>query len=108
MNAHEHRQIAPPPELVPKRKGSSLREPTAKELAAGFVGALREWFGAGLPVVSQAEYQARASTCEACLDAEGKPVWEVTAYGGIGKCRACGCTSLKRWLATSRCPLKKW
>ncbi len=79
-------------------------EPTVAELAANFTGALGRWLSAGAPVVSAEIYATRAAACDAC------PHWSATARLGLGKCSApgCGCTSLKRWLATERCPLAHW
>lgn len=74
-------------------------EPTTAELAANFTGAMARWVAAGLPVVSEAVYEQRAAACEAC------GLWDGVARFGLGKCLApdCGCTRLKRWLATERC-----
>jgi hypothetical protein len=79
-------------------------EPTLAELAANFTSAVARWIGAGAPVVAEATYHARAAACAACS------LWDASARAGLGKCQApgCGCTKLKRWLATERCPLGKW
>jgi hypothetical protein len=55
-------------------------------------------------LVTEDEYAARAGACEGC------PHWDGAARAGLGKCNApnCGCTKLKRWLATETCPLRKW
>jgi hypothetical protein len=74
------------------------------ELAGNFAGAMTRWIAAGAPVVSAETYAARAAVCEGCEH------WDGAARLGLGKCKApgCGCTSLKRWLATEKCPLTKW
>lgn len=79
-------------------------EPTIAELASNFTGALVRWSSAGFPTVDSATYAARAAACDACLH------WHPTARLGLGKCDApgCGCTSLKRWLTTEKCPQSKW
>ncbi len=86
----------PPPE--------PLREPTVAELAVNFTGAMGRWIKAGVPVVSAEAYAARSAICSPCEH------WDGRARLGLGKCKApgCGCTSLKRWLATESCPLGKW
>ena len=55
-------------------------------------------------LVTEDEYAARSVACESC------PHWDGAARAGLGKCNApnCGCTKLKRWLATETCPLRKW
>lgn len=79
-------------------------EPTLAELASNFSTALGKWIAAGVPVVSQSLYEARAAACAACH------LWDAEARAGLGKCNApgCGCTMFKRWLATERCPLGEW
>jgi len=94
--------------LSAKYRGTSAaprpQEPTAAELAANFSSALARWSAAGFPVVSRETYEARAAVCEPC------EFWDGAARLGLGKCRhkKCGCTKMKRWLATEKCPLGKW
>lgn len=78
---------------------AALTEPTAAELAVNFASAMARWIEAGVPVVSQAIYDARAAACGSC------ELWDGAARFGLGKCQApgCGCTKFKRWLATERC-----
>jgi hypothetical protein len=79
-------------------------EPTLAELAANFTGAMDRWATAGFPTVSAETYATRSAACEACEH------WDGSARLGLGKCNApgCGCTKLKRWLSTERCPLQRW
>lgn len=77
-------------------------EPTPAEMAVNIGKAGAKWIAAGFPVLSQARYDERAAACNAC------PLWDAKARLGLGKCNACGCTALKRWLATERCPHGKW
>ncbi len=86
------------------QRSSPLEEPTVSELAANFAGSVLRWGAAGFPVASTELYTERAKICEACEH------WNPTARLGLGKCAApkCGCTSLKRWLSTEKCPLGKW
>ena len=79
-----------------------MAEPTKADLAVNVTKAAWAWAAAGLPVVTQLVYDGRRAICDACEH------WDATAFLGMGKCKACGCSSLKLWLATSRCPLKKW
>lgn len=79
---------------------AGVEEPTTLELAANFAGAVGRWSAAGFPVVSAEVCASRADACDGC------ELWDAKARLGLGKCRApgCGCTSLKRWLASERCP----
>lgn len=83
---------------VPVRR-SRPEEPTAAELATNFAGAMARWAAEGFPVVDQAVYAARTAACDAC------ELWVAEARLGLGKCLApgCGCTKLKRWLASEVC-----
>lgn len=90
------------PELAAFLSGLAL--PTAAEIMARGMGAFGRWLAAGLPIVSESHRAARAAVCAAC------PFWEPQARLGLGRCRhrGCGCTLLKWWLATERCPAGKW
>ena len=57
---------------------------------------MRRWAEAGFAVVTREEFDGRRINCDAC-----------DQWTGV-TCRACGCTRLKLWLATERCPLRKW
>jgi len=83
---------------------ANLAEPALADLATNFTGAVARWAGQGFPTVPAEQYAARAAVCEAC------EFWDGTARLGLGKCNApgCGCTKLKRWLTTEKCPLGKW
>lgn len=89
--------LNPPPAASP---AVALAEPTPAEMSANLARAAARWIGAGLPVVAQAVYDARTAACGACS------FWDGKARLGLGKCGApgCGCTGLKRWLATETCP----
>jgi hypothetical protein len=78
--------------------------PTIANLAANFAGAMTNWSKAGFAVVDEPTYKARDAICSACQ------YWQPAARLGMGKCNApgCGCTKLKRWIATEKCPQGKW
>jgi len=78
------------------------QEPTVGQMAANFAGAMIGWIKAGFPVVSEDQFRARQAACNSCDD------WDGLARLGLGKCRLCGCTRWKPWLATSRCKAGKW
>ena len=93
----------PPPKKDPKCQPQP-QEPTTLELASNFAGAMTRWTRAGFATASAEQYAARSEACDAC------EMWDGSARLGLGKCKApgCGCTSMKRWLATEKCPLDKW
>lgn len=83
-------------------------EPSMKDMAVNLVSALGAWAAAGFPVLSAEDARARG---EQCSGSETKPKcahWQPDARGGFGKCTLCGCTNLKWWLATAKCPRQKW
>ena len=94
--------------LMEKYRGTTgakpPEEPTASELVGNFSSAVAKWAVAGFPVVEQDVFDARSAACESC------EFWDGQARLGLGKCthRKCGCTRMKRWLATERCPIGKW
>lgn len=90
------------PELAAQLVGVMM--PTAGEILARGMAAFARWAAAGLPVVDEAVRLARADACAAC------PRWDAKARGGLGHCQhpGCGCTRLKWWLATERCPAGWW
>ncbi|MBB5033180.1 hypothetical protein [Prosthecobacter vanneervenii] len=81
-----------------------LELPTAAEIAARGMAAFGRWLAAGLPLVDETTRQKRAMVCEAC------PAWDSEARAGLGRCGhpKCGCTSLKWWLKTEKCPAGWW
>lgn len=81
-----------------------LAEPSLRELSANFADAIARWSASGFKTATQDEYDSRAQICDGC------DRWDAKARLGLGKCSApgCGCTAMKRWLATEKCPLGKW
>ena len=77
-------------------------EPTIFDLASNFIFATKKWVEAGFPVVNDDIYNNRFSICKMC------DFWDDDCRSGLGKCKKCGCTKFKRWLATEHCPEGKW
>ena len=94
--------------LTEKYRGTGAseppEEPTTTELATNFSTAVARWMAAGFPVVSPEVFNQRSATCDGC------EFWDGRARFGLGKCthRKCGCTKMKRWLTTEKCPIGKW
>ena len=78
-------------------------QPTPFEKAAQFSRAMFAWVKQGCPVLDGPAYAARKAVCLDCEWWRG----EGTAIG-TGKCGKCGCSGLKLFLATERCPIGKW
>jgi hypothetical protein len=116
MNFYIKQRIIHAPHLQPKepvikepkmevvQRVTLPEEPTALEMAQNFGGAMLRWARAGFRTASAETAAARAAICADC------EFWAKDARFGLGKCRAkgCGCTSLKLWLATEKCPKGKW
>lgn len=69
-------------------------------LAGRLAAALEHWAARGFPVVSAAEAGRRRSICGSC------PYWDERGFSGLGRCRhrGCGCSGVKLYLASERCP----
>lgn len=78
-------------------------KPTAREMAGRFARAMMDWARGGFKVVERGRYQARKDICEGCQYWRGDG-----AMIGTGRCGKCGCSGLKLFLATERCPDGKW
>lgn len=52
----------------------------------------------GFQRVSEEQFQERKKICLAC------PHWDGAAYNNMGKCKLCGCTSMKLYIPHSKCP----
>lgn len=74
-----------------------------------FGRAMIEWARSGFTCVSPEQYRERFQTCTVD-DGSGDPCpeWNGEATFGYGKCGACGCTRVKLFLATEKCPKHKW
>jgi hypothetical protein len=79
-----------------REKIAKLPKPSFAEKLSNLATALTEWAGAGFPVADAATIDLRRTTCGACAEWTGLT------------CRRCGCTALKWWLATAKCPAGKW
>jgi len=91
-------------EIKKTHKNKKISPPTALEMASNFTHAIKRWVSEGFPTVTEVEYKQRAAICNECK------YWDGQARLGQGKCNApgCGCTKLKRWISTEKCPMGKW
>ena len=90
-----HRRGLPPYPLV-----RTTDKPTVSQMARNFAHAATVWAKSGFQNVSQEVYQNRLDQCQAC------GFWNGESAFGYGKCGKCGCSGLKLFMATTRCPLE--
>lgn len=81
---------------------SDTEPPTPMEMAAKFARAAVTWVANGATVVSPEQFQQRLDTCRACER------WNGEAFFGLGRCGKCGCSGVKLYMDTEKCPLSKW
>jgi len=74
-------------------------KPTLSQRFRSFGHALTEWKNSGYAVVSKEVLADREDQCMSC------GWWRGFASIGLGSCGKCGCTGIKLFLATSKCPL---
>lgn len=79
--------------------------------ALQFGQAMFSWAAAGFPVTTWDQFKARLQQCEgdAELGIPRCPQYHVSKGGiGLTHCGACGCTKLKLFVFSERCPIGKW
>jgi hypothetical protein len=73
------------------------------ERAARFTKSAVAFVRAGMPCVEEGEVARRLRICADC------EMFDAAGYGGMGKCRECGCNmEIKTVMATEKCPRKLW
>ncbi|SRR5712692_9493585 len=88
--------------------GGRPPDPSLSELALNFLTATARWAKAGFPLRTEAETSQILTICRGSADGlqPACPEWLGDAL--IPRCRRCGCTALKPWLVTEKCPMQKW
>lgn len=84
--------------------------PSWTGLAVQFASSITRWVLAGAPVTSWDEFKRRYAQCTGDQNVGIPRCPQFTRFAGTGvtKCGKCGCSSLKLFLKTEHCPLKKW
>ena len=80
----------------------SDKPPTPMQKARNFAQAAAQWVSSGFKHVTQVQFESRKAICESC------PYWVNEMTFGYGGCKACGCSGLKLFLPSQRCPKGKW
>lgn len=76
--------------------------PTLADLGRNFAKATATWAASGFKVRDESDYKRISAICDSCEH------WDKSGYFLAGKCNKCGCTALKRFLKTEKCPIAKW
>jgi hypothetical protein len=77
-------------------------------LAAQFGTSLARWIMAGAPLVTWEGFKARYVQCTGDEEHARCPYLTKFASFGIPKCGGCGCSTVKLFLETERCPKGRW
>jgi len=92
--------------VAPSTAGRRSPGPTLWKKLKNLQQELRLWRAAGYPVTPPWLVARRWLKCQSCL-IDGRKGWNRKANLGLGGCSKCGCTKVKLWLKTSRCPHPK-
>ena len=76
--------------------------PSTVDLARQFARSVLKWTCSGFQCVTSEQYQERLNTCLGC------DRWNGEAMFGLGRCGKCGCSGVKLYMTTEKCPLDKW
>lgn len=87
----------PPEQFLSESQGPSLLT-----RAFTFAHAAKEWVKAGMPITDHEGVEWRVGICKTC------PYWKGETSPFHVMCGKCGCSGLKLFLATSRCPDGRW
>ena len=79
-----------------------LSELTFLQRVSKFAVASITWVASGFKVVNASQYNDRLNICQSCDRWQGEKVF------GLGVCGSCGCTGIKLYAASEKCPLNKW
>lgn len=80
----------------------STEPPTFAQRLRSFTQAAVDWAANGFTNVPHEVFESRKSICLKC------PYWKGESAFGYGGCGKCGCTALKLFLPTQKCPDGRW
>ena len=87
---------------IPAQEPEEIKEPGLLTKAGNFVAAMTDFASSGFKKVTPEQLAERKAICGGCK------FFDPSGYGGVGKCRKCGCSSYKLDIAASRCPVGYW
>jgi hypothetical protein len=104
LERYEAGIVRPATIVAPVPRPEPLPEPTLADMAEHLGGAMVAWAARGFPIAPRELRMQRLAICRACEH------WREEARFGLGKCAhpSCGCTKAKLFIATERCPVRKW
>jgi hypothetical protein len=81
---------------------TKYKTPSAISQAKHLIKSLKEWAASGLKVCNPKEVIQRSAICKGCkFFKDGQSVY-------FPRCTKCGCTNLKNYIKTTKCPIGKW
>ena len=81
---------------------NNTEPPSFAERAKSFAFAAKEWVESGFKHVTHEQFEERKSICAQC------PYWRGDSAFGYGSCGKCGCSGLKLYLPSQKCPDGRW
>lgn len=72
------------------------------EIAKGLVKEAGKFIASGMRFVPPEVEEQRKGICFQCQ------FWDKKGYGGMGKCRKCGCSKMIFKVASKKCPISLW
>jgi hypothetical protein len=97
-----HVPKVPPSQVALNAKREMDMGPSMYEQARGLAKAIYAHASSGFKTVRKETHEARLAICAQCTS------WEPSGWGGMGRCKQCGCSGIKLTWKTSICPLAKW
>lgn len=76
--------------------------PSLVTQAGTLADSLFRFAGSGFKTVTKEQLEERKRICEGC------EFFDPAGFGGVGRCRKCGCSSYKLNMAISACPIGLW
>lgn len=90
-------------QMLASQNSEDAGAPSLVNMASNFTKAVIDFTKSGFAVASDEKYAERLDICNAC------PKLDQAAFGGTGRCLACGCSiKAKLKILSSTCPLEKW
>ena len=75
------------------------KEPNLVDKARSLGTAVTDWVTQyKFSKVTDEQFQARKTICLSC------PNWDNTGYNNTGKCKLCGCSVMKLYIPSAKCP----
>lgn len=82
--------------------------PNWMKLALQFSSSILKWVKGGMPIVSWETFKQRYTQCTGDEKIQRCPHFTNFNHFGLTRCGACGCSSVKLFLATETCPKGRW